>query len=302
MGALILIAITVGGAIIIASMAQNRSNRAFDARQNNQLEDAVADARRWIERLGSQVLNLAGTDSASTQALADASERYNAASSQISTARTPAQARMARESALEGLHYINAAREIMGLPAGPTLPPLEGQKAAGSVTETRTIEHEGHSVTASPYATPETPNYYPGGRVAGRPVPAGWYSEPWWKSALRTGVWTAGSMLLFSTLFHGMAVLPTALMSSPAAWAPALTTSAAPRTLEPKTSVETISVEMTLAATSVAAVQMPVTQATAEASSTASSVAATAAATAADFSTADSTVSIFRKSPAPLFR
>ena len=130
MGALILIAITVGGAIIIASMAQNRSNRAFDARQNNQLEDAVADARRWIERLGSQVLNLAGTDSASTQALADASERYNAASSQISTARTPAQARMARESALEGLHYINAAREIMGLPAGPTLPPLEGQKAA----------------------------------------------------------------------------------------------------------------------------------------------------------------------------
>ena len=205
MGALILIAITVGGAIIIASMAQNRSTRAFDARQNNQLEDAVADARRWIERLGSQVLNLAGTDSASTQALADASERYNAASSQISTARTPAQARMARESALEGLHYINAAREIMGLPAGPTLPPLEGQKAAGSVTETRTIEHEGHSVTASPYATPETPNYYPGGRVAGRPVPAGWYSEPWWKSALRTGVWTAGSMLLFSTLFHGMA-------------------------------------------------------------------------------------------------
>ncbi|KAA9244993.1 DUF1542 domain-containing protein [Corynebacterium amycolatum] len=205
MGALILIAITVGGAIIIASMAQNRSNRAFDARQNNQLEDAVADARRWIERLGSQVLNLAGTDSASTQALADASERYNAASSQISTARTPAQARMARESALEGLHYINAAREIMGLPAGPTLPPLEGQKAAGSVTETRTIEHEGHSGTASPYATPETPNYYPGGRVAGRPVPAGWYSEPWWKSALRTGVWTAGSMLLFSTLFHGMA-------------------------------------------------------------------------------------------------
>ncbi|EEB62841.1 hypothetical protein [Corynebacterium amycolatum] len=205
MGALILIAITVGGAIIIASMAQNRSNRAFDARQNNQLEDAVADARRWIERLGSQVLNLAGTDSASTQALADASERYNAASSQISTARTPSQARMARESALEGLHYINAAREIMGLPAGPALPPLEGQKAAGSVTEMRTIEHEGHSVSASPYATPETPNYYPGGRVAGRPVPAGWYSEPWWKSALRTGVWTAGSMLLFSTLFHGMA-------------------------------------------------------------------------------------------------
>lgn len=205
MGALFLIALFVGGAIVIASMAQQRSNQAFDARKNNQIEDAKADARRWIERLGSQVLTLSGTDQASTQALADASERYNAASSQISTATTPAQARMARESALEGLHYINAAREIMGLPAGPALPPLEGQKSAGSVTETRTIEHEGHTLTASPYATPQTPNYYPGGRVAGRPVPAGWYSEPWWKSALRTGVWTAGSMLLFSSLFHGMA-------------------------------------------------------------------------------------------------
>jgi|GEM_PF-6096061 len=302
MGALILIAITVGGAIIIASMAQNRSNRAFDARQNNQLEDAVADARRWIERLGSQVLNLAGTDSASTQALADASERYNAASSQISTARTPAQARMARESALEGLHYINAAREIMGLPAGPTLPPLEGQKAAGSVTETRTIEHEGHSVTASPYATPETPNYYPGGRVAGRPVPAGWYpshgGSP--RSAPVSGPQARCCCSLPSSTVWP--VLPTALMSSPAAWAPALTTSAALRTLEPKTSVATISVEMTLAATSVAAVQMPVTQATVEVSSTASSVVATVAVTVADSSTADSTVSIFRKSPAPLFR
>lgn len=205
MGALVLIAIVVGGAVVVASTAQGRSNKAFDAKQNNQLADAVADARRWIERLGSQVLSLSGTDTASTQALADASERYNAASSQISTATTPAQARLARESALEGLHYINAAREIMGLPAGPALPPLEGQKAAGAVTEPRTIEHEGHTVTASPHATAQTPNYYPGGRVAGRPVPAGWYSEPWWQSALRTGVWTAGSMLLFSSLFHGMA-------------------------------------------------------------------------------------------------
>lgn len=49
-----------------------------------------------------------------------------------------------------------------------------------------------------------TPNYYPGGRVAGRPVPAGWYSEPWWKPALVAGAWGVGSVLLFSTLFSGM--------------------------------------------------------------------------------------------------
>ncbi|STZ61347.1 Uncharacterised protein [Mycolicibacterium tokaiense] len=41
--------------------------------------------------------------------------------------------------------------------------------------------------------------------MAGRPVPAGWYSEPWWKPALVAGAWGVGSMLLFSTLFSGMA-------------------------------------------------------------------------------------------------
>ena len=52
--------------------------------------------------------------------------------------------------------------------------------------------------------TDRTPNYYPGGRVAGRPVPAGWYSEPWWKTALVAGAWGVGSMLLFDSLFSGM--------------------------------------------------------------------------------------------------
>ncbi|WP_448851964.1 DUF1542 domain-containing protein [Corynebacterium sp. 335C] len=170
-----------------------------------ELEDATADARRWIERLGSQVLSISGTDAASTQAMADASERYNAASSQISTASTVKQAKLARESALEGLHYVNAAREIMGMPAGPALPPLEGQASAGKVTEKRTIEHEGQTITASPTASEETPNYYPGGRVAGRPVPAGWYSQPWWAGALATGMWTVGSVMMFSMLFNGMA-------------------------------------------------------------------------------------------------
>ncbi len=40
--------------------------------------------------------------------------------------------------------------------------------------------------------------------MAGRPVPAGWYSEPWWKPALMAGAWGIGSVLLFDTLFSGM--------------------------------------------------------------------------------------------------
>ncbi|MEJ5928627.1 DUF1542 domain-containing protein [Corynebacterium sp. H128] len=198
---LIIILVVVGGAVFAISKMTSRNGAQQEAAK---LNDAIADARRWIDRLGSQVLSLTGSDTASNQAMADASERFNAASSQISTAQTVRQAELARESALEGLHYVNAAREIMGMPAGPELPPLEGQRSAGKVTEDRTIEFEGRQVTASPHASPDANHYYPGGMVAGRPVPAGWYSEPWWASALRSGMWTASSMMMFSMMFNGM--------------------------------------------------------------------------------------------------
>lgn len=197
----LLIALVLGGTIWFLSSRSRSQVRTSDA---SRLEDAQADARRWIERLGSQVLSMSGTDKASTQALADASERFTAANSQIASANTVRKAELARESALEGLYYVNAAREIMRLPAGPDLPPLEGQRKAGRVTETRTIEHEGQQITASPTASPSTPNYYPGGTVAGRPVPAGWYSTPWWAGALASGMWTAASVMMFSSLFSGM--------------------------------------------------------------------------------------------------
>lgn len=199
---MLLIALVVIGLVALSSNRQSRGRRQVE---QVSFEDAQADARRWIERLGGQVLNLTGTDTASSQAIADASERYTAANSQIAQAQTVRQAQLARESALEGLHYINAAREIMGLPEGPEIPPLEGQRAAGKVTEERTINYDGRQITASPHSSDATPNYYPGGRVAGRPVPAGWYSEPWWAPALISGMWTASSVMMFSAMFNGMA-------------------------------------------------------------------------------------------------
>jgi hypothetical protein len=92
----------------------------------------------------------------------------------------------------------------MGMDPGPELESLAGQRTAGSVTEARRVEFEGREIEASPSPSQHTPNYYPGGTVAGRPVPAGWYSEPWWKPALVAGAWGVGSMLLFSSLFAGM--------------------------------------------------------------------------------------------------
>lgn len=198
---LLLVFAVVGGLIYALTKMSGGSKQI----EQNNFDDAMADARRWTERLGAQVLSIAGTDAASTQAIADASERFTAANSQLASATTTRQAELARESALEGLHYMNAAREIMGLPQGPELPPLEGQRRAGRVTETRTITQDGQQLTASPVATDATPNYYPGGMVAGRPVPAGWYSRPWWAEAMASGMWTAASFMMFSSLFHGMA-------------------------------------------------------------------------------------------------
>lgn len=200
--ALLVLIVLVVAAIGLAVYATSKSTQKRNAAT---LADAKADARRVIERLGGQVFALTATDEAAKQALADASERYTAASSQIDQATTAKQAELAKESAMEGLYYVRAARTAMGMDPGPELESLAGQRTAGTVTEDRRVEFEGREIEASPTPSQRTPNYYPGGRVAGRPVPAGWYSEPWWKPALVAGAWGLGSALLFSSLFSGMA-------------------------------------------------------------------------------------------------
>ncbi|WP_099247729.1 hypothetical protein [Mycobacterium sp. shizuoka-1] len=200
-GVLVLLILVVIAALVLAVWS---SSRASGNRNAASLADAKADARRVIERLGGQVLSLSGNNDAATQALADASERFTAASSQIDQATTAKQAMLAKESAIEGLYYVRAARTAMGMDPGPELETMAGQKSAGAVTEDRKVQFEGREIEASPVPTQRTPNYYPGGRVAGRPVPAGWYSEPWWKTALVAGAWGVGSVLLFDALFSGM--------------------------------------------------------------------------------------------------
>jgi hypothetical protein len=200
-GVLLVLIIVVVAALALAVYSSSKASGRRDAET---LADAKADARRVIERLGGQVLNLSGNDEASKQALADASERYTAAASQIDQATSAKQAQLAKESAIEGLYYVRAARVAMGMDPGPELETLAGQRSAGAVTEDRRVQFEGREIEASPAPSQRTPNYYPGGRVAGRPVPAGWYSEPWWKPALVAGAWGLGSVLLFDALFSGM--------------------------------------------------------------------------------------------------
>ncbi len=202
---IVIIVLVLAVVALGTTVARNQAN----ARQQ-QLEDAKAEARRWVERLGGQIMNLTGTDEASKQALADAAERYTAAGSQMEQATTAEQCRLVTKTALEGLYYVRAARTAMGLDPGPELPIDREQERAGKVTEDRRVSVEGHDYEASPEPGSRTPHYYPGGRVAGRPVPQGWYSEPWWKPALVAGAWGVGSFLLFDAMFSGMYGIPDA--------------------------------------------------------------------------------------------
>ncbi|MGW1738192.1 DUF1542 domain-containing protein [Nocardia sp. NPDC001965] len=191
--------------VVLVAVALVLRSRQRTERAATELADSVAEARRVNERLGGQIYNLTGSNAAAQQALADAAERHNAAGAQIDQARTPVQARLAKQTAVEGLYYIRAARTAMEMDPGPAVPELEGRSTAGEVSEDRVIDFDNRRIAASPRPSSETPNYYPGGRVAGRPVPAGWYSEPWWRPALVAGAWGVGSALLFSSLFSGMA-------------------------------------------------------------------------------------------------
>jgi uncharacterized membrane protein YgcG len=170
-------------------------------RRERELADAREEARRWYERLGGQIMNLPpGDEPATKQALVDAGERYNAAGSQLERATSPAQFQLARETALEGLAYVRAARVAMKLDPGPPLPPLAGQRQAGAIRQDREVEVQGRNYRASANPGATTPYYYPGGMASGRPIPAGWYSEPWWKTALVAGAWGIGGALVFDAL------------------------------------------------------------------------------------------------------
>ena len=160
---IILVVVLIGFAVYGSSKASGKRNAAS-------LADAKADARRLIERLGGQVLNLTGTDDASKQAMADASERYTAASSQIDQATTVKQALLAKESAIEGLYYVRAARVAMGMDPGPELESLTGQKSRGhrdrgSSNSVRGPRHRG--VTRSVRTHAELLPRRPGRRPAG---------------------------------------------------------------------------------------------------------------------------------------
>ena len=93
MEVLLILAVLGGGAWYLSS---RNSKKNLEERERREFADAHADAQRWTERLGGQVMQISGTDTASTQAMADASERFTAANSALAQATTTKQAKLAR--------------------------------------------------------------------------------------------------------------------------------------------------------------------------------------------------------------
>jgi hypothetical protein len=183
--------------VVIALVVRSNKKRA-----EAELADAGAEARRLHERLGGQTMNLVapGDNLPAGQALADAGERYTATGSQLEQATSINQYRLAAETAIEGLHYVRAARTAMDLDPGPEVPHLRGQRRTGALTEPVSAEVEGRTYTGSPDPSDQNRHYYPGGNVDGRPVPSGWYNTPWWQPALAS----AGGVFVGMMVFNAM--------------------------------------------------------------------------------------------------
>ena len=208
MGLMVLFVLVLAVGIGAAAFSSRRRGAQLpgQAQQSAQsAQDAEAEAHRWVDRLGGGLSTLrADENPAAAQALADATERHRAAQGQLATAWSPAQYALVTQTAVEGLHYVRAARTALGLDPGPALPELGA--GAGQLGQGGRITVGGQEYTASPRPGASTPYYYPGGVVAGRTVPGGWYSSPWWKTALVAGAAGVGGMLLVDALldgFHG---------------------------------------------------------------------------------------------------
>jgi hypothetical protein len=107
--------------VVVAALAL--AARAYSRRQ---LGDARAQARHWVERLGSELLVL---DAAAVRrravdpaGLGEAAERFAAANAELAGARSRRQCRIAQDTAVEGLHHVRTARRSLGLDPGPRVP------------------------------------------------------------------------------------------------------------------------------------------------------------------------------------
>lgn len=163
------------GAAAIGALSLRKRRRAA-----RELNDAKAGVMPYYDRLANEVGSLVpGTDDAARQALADASERYNSAGSQIASATTLPQWAAIRRTVLEGLQAAQSTRKLLKLPEGPAVP-LADEPRGEQLTAPQQVSIQGQQYNGYPAYTPGAPYYFGGGMgYAG-----GWYNYPFWETML----------------------------------------------------------------------------------------------------------------------
>lgn len=176
--------VLTGGGIALAV----RTSRKRRARLNEGLR---VDVVQLYDRLGADVINVdAGENAVARQAMADASERYNACGAMLAQADIPAEFAAARRCAVEGLTAARTARTALGLNPGPDIPLVPGSGPQLAAAEKVTIN--GQLYDGSPEYQPGRPHYYGGGQVGGQQVPGGWYSGNFWEPFLLGTILSGG--------------------------------------------------------------------------------------------------------------
>jgi hypothetical protein len=166
--------IGIGGLIVLVGgwfyLSSSRQKKRL-------LNDAKANVMPYYDRLASDVNTIdPGDNAVARQAIADASERYTSAGSQMATATTVAQWSAVRRTSLEGLMGAQTARKSLGLDPGPDLPPVDN--SAQLMSEAQQVTVEGKQYQGYPQYTPGAPHYFGGGGG----YPGGWYSFPFWET------------------------------------------------------------------------------------------------------------------------
>ena len=121
--------------------------------------------------------------------MADASERYTSAGSQLQTRqhRSPELAAACGRPSCRGCTRLGRPAARSGSTSGPPLPPITDE--ADQLNEQRPVTVQGQTFQGYPNYSPNAPYYYGGGYG----VPGGWYGSPFWETLLLTSVLTGGS-------------------------------------------------------------------------------------------------------------
>ena len=148
----------------------------------HRLRAARAGARERLDRLADEIDGLPpsapGAEHAMTCLVLGASA--------VESGETVEQIENGDQLAIAGLHLTHAARIASRLDPGPAPPRL----------------------SPAPTRSRRAPHYYPGPTADSEwPIPAGWYSDPWWHAVMITGNEAGGpglgSMMLFDDEFPG---------------------------------------------------------------------------------------------------